>query len=62
MAAESGVNKWQNLLNCVIFSESLPDFSDPFVDRVTYGLIKELFDFIDQNILSSNHLLRFCVG
>ena len=54
MAAESNVNKWQNLLNCVIFSKSLPDFWDPCVDRVTYGLINELFDFIDQNNLSSS--------
>ena len=54
MAAESDVNKWQNLLNCVIFSKSLPDFWDPCVDRVTYGLINELFDFIDQNNLSSS--------
>ena len=54
MAAESNVNKWQNLLNCVIFSKSLPDFWDPCVDRVTYGLINELFNFIDQNNLSSS--------
>ena len=54
MAAESNVNKWQNLLNCVIFSKSLSDFWDPCVDRVTYGLINELFDFIDQNNLSSS--------
>ena len=54
MAAESNVNKWQNLLNCVIFSKSLSDFWDPCVDRVTYGLINELFDFIDQNKLSSS--------
>ena len=54
MAAESHVNKWQNLLNCVIFSKSLPDFWDPCVDRVTYRLINELFDFIDQNNLSSS--------
>ena len=54
MAAESNVNKWQNLLNCVIFSKSLPDFWDPCVDRVTYGLANELFDFIDQNNLSSS--------
>ena len=54
MAAESNVNKWQNLLNCVTFSKSLPDFWDPCVDIVTYGLINELFDFIDQNNLSSS--------
>ena len=54
MAAESEVNKWQNLLNCVIFSKSLSDFWDPCVDRVTYGLINEIFNFIDQNNLSSS--------
>ena len=32
----------------------MPDFWDPCVDRVTYGLINELFDFIDQNNLSSS--------
>ena len=32
----------------------MPDFWDPCVDRVTYGLINELFNFIDQNNLSSS--------
>ena len=32
----------------------MPDFWDPCVDRVTYGPINELFDFIDQNILTSS--------
>ena len=54
MAAESDVNKWQNLLNCVIFSKSLPDFWDPCLDSVAYGLINELFNFIDENNLSSS--------
>ena len=64
MAAESKVNKWQNLLNCVIFSKSLPDFWNPCVDRVTYGLINKLFNLIDQNklLLSLNNLSRSCVG
>ena len=54
MAAESNVKTCQNLLNCVIFSKSLPDFWDPCVNRVTFGLINELFDIIDQNNLSSS--------
>ena len=54
MAAESDVNKWQNLLNCLIFSKSLPDFWNPCIDRVTYSLINVLFNIIDQNNHSSS--------
>ena len=32
----------------------MPDFWDPCVDRVTYSLINQLFNFIDQNNLSSS--------
>ena len=53
MAPEYDVKKWQNLLNCVISSKSLPDFWDSCVDRVTYGLINKLFLFVDQNNISS---------
>ena len=54
MAAESNVTKWQNLLNCVIFSKLLPDVLGSLRRESYLIIITEMFDFIDQNNLSSS--------
>ena len=53
MASDLNVNKTQILLNSVVFSNSLPDFWNPGTDKLTYGVLNELFKFVEENNLSS---------
>ena len=53
MASKLNVNKTQILLNSVVFSNSLPDFWNPGTDKLTYGVLNELFKFVEENNLSS---------
>ena len=53
MASELNVNKTQILFNSVVFSNSLPDFRNPGTDKLTYGVLNELFKFVEENNLSS---------
>ena len=41
MASELNVNKTQILLNSVVFSNSLPDFWNPGIDKLTYDALKD---------------------
>ena len=58
MASDLNVNKTQILLNSVVFSNSLPDFWNPGTDKLTYGVLNELFKFVDENNLSSAVIKR----
>ena len=51
MAAVLDVNKAEALIQSVVESNSLPDFWNPNVDKVTYYILNELFDFIDKKVL-----------
>ena len=53
MASELNVNKTQIILNSVVFSNPLPDFWNPGTDKFTYGVLNELFKFVEENNLSS---------
>ena len=58
MASDLNVNKTQILLNSVVFSNSLPDFWNPGTDKLTYGVLNELFKFVEENNLSSAVIKR----
>ena len=49
MASELNVNKTQILLNPVIFSHSLLDFWNPGTYKLAYGVLNELFEFVEEN-------------
>ena len=53
MAAVLDVNKAEALIQSVVESNSLPDFWNPNVDKVTYYILNELFDFIEKKSLST---------
>ena len=53
MTSELNVNKTQILLNSVVFSNSLPDFWNPDTDKLTHGVLNELFNFVEETNLSS---------
>ena len=53
MAAVLDVNKAEALIQSVVESNSLPDFWNPNVDKVTYYILNELFDFIEKKSFST---------
>ena len=46
MASNLNVNKTQILLNS---ANSLSDFCNPGTDNLTYGVLNELFKFVEEN-------------
>ena len=48
MATALDVNKAEALIQSVVESNSLSDFWNPSVDKVTYYILNELFDFIEK--------------
>ena len=53
MATALDVNKAEALIQSVVESNSLSDFWNPSVDKVTYYILNELFDFIEKKSLSA---------
>ena len=51
MAVALDVNKAKAFIQSVVESNSLPDFWNPNIDKVTYYILNELFDFIDKKVL-----------
>ena len=50
MAAVLDVNKAEALIQSFVESNSLPDFWNPNVGKVTYYILNELFDFIEKKV------------